>query len=183
MPGGMTGGYKNLVGGSDLVRALDAGEVKIERINDGITRLLAQWYLRGQDKGYPTVSYKDGYQNTIYNGSVVNEHRDVQGDHWKIVKEIGEEAVTLIYNKRSNAAGPRHTPTSDLVCLSAKSLASPCLVAMPVQTRTHQRLSVVDWSRISALPCQRDFEWHASRWLGLWRRLLPLPHRPSRWDL
>ncbi|KAJ9475867.1 Glycoside hydrolase [Pseudozyma hubeiensis] len=107
MPGGMTGGYKNLVGGSDLVRALDAGEVKIERINDGITRLLAQWYLRGQNEGYPTVSYKDGYQNTIFNGSVVNEHRNVQGDHYKIVKEIGEEAVTLIYNKRSNEAGPQ----------------------------------------------------------------------------
>ncbi|CBQ71352.1 related to beta-glucosidase [Sporisorium reilianum SRZ2] len=107
MPGGMTGGYKNLVGGSDLVRALNAGEVKIERINDGITRLLTQWYLRGQDKGYPTVSYKDGYQNTIFNGTVVNEHRDVQGDHRKIVKEIGEEAVTLIYNKRSNKAGPQ----------------------------------------------------------------------------
>lgn len=107
MPGGMTGGYKNLVGGSDLVRALDAGQVKIERINDGITRLLAQWYLRGQHKGFPTVSYKDGYQNTIYNGSVVNEHRDVQADHWKIVREIGEAAVTLIYNKRSNQAGPQ----------------------------------------------------------------------------
>ncbi|TKY87542.1 hypothetical protein EX895_003556 [Sporisorium graminicola] len=107
MPGGMTGGYKNLVGGSDLVRALNAGEVKMERIDDGITRLLTQWYLRGQDKGYPTVSYKDGYQNTIFNGTVVNEHRNVQGDHWKIVKEIGEEAVTLIYNKQSKQAGPQ----------------------------------------------------------------------------
>ncbi|UTT87911.1 hypothetical protein NDA17_002583 [Ustilago hordei] len=107
MPGGMTGGYKNLVGGKDLVRSLNEGEIKIERIDDGIVRLLAQWYLRGQDNGYPTVSYKDGYQNTIYNGTVVNEHRNVQGDHWKIVKQIGEEAVTLIYNKPSKKAGPQ----------------------------------------------------------------------------
>ncbi|SNX87795.1 related to beta-glucosidase [Melanopsichium pennsylvanicum] len=114
MPGGMTGGYKNLVGGKDLVRALNDGEVKIDRIDDGITRLLTQWYLRGQDQGYPTVSYKDSYQNTYFNGSVVNEHRNVQGDHWKIVKEVAEEAVTLIFNKASHNTGPQGTKEYNL---------------------------------------------------------------------
>ncbi|PWZ01809.1 hypothetical protein BCV70DRAFT_221559 [Testicularia cyperi] len=102
MPGGNTGGYRNLVGGADLVRALDAGEVKMERIDDAIVRLLSQWYLRGQDQNYPKVNYKDGTQDTYYNGTLVNEHVNVQGDHWKIVKKVAEEAVTLIYNKASS---------------------------------------------------------------------------------
>lgn len=103
MPGGMTGGYRNLVGGEDLVRALDAGLVKQERVDDGVVRLLTQWILRGQNKDWPEVNYKDGYMNTYLNGTVVNEHKNVQADHWKVARKVAEEAVTLIYNKRNTS--------------------------------------------------------------------------------
>ncbi|EPQ30517.1 uncharacterized protein PFL1_02043 [Pseudozyma flocculosa PF-1] len=100
MPGGNTGGYRNLVGGKNLAKALQDGTVKQERVDDGIVRLLTQYILRGQDKDWPKVNYKDGYMNTYLNGTLVNEHKNVQADHWKVAKKVAEEAITLIYNKR-----------------------------------------------------------------------------------
>lgn len=100
MPGGATtGGYRNQVGGPALIEAVRNGEVPESRVDDMATRFLAQYYLRGQDKDYPSVSYKDGSQATYLNGSLVNEHRNVQKDHKKIAHKIAEEAITLIFNR------------------------------------------------------------------------------------
>lgn len=108
MPGGSTtGGYRNQVGGPALIEAVKNGEVSEARVNDMATRFLAQYYLRHQDKGYPHVNYKDGYQGTYLNGTLVNEHMNVQADHRKVAREVAEEAITLIFNRGGeNAVGP-----------------------------------------------------------------------------
>lgn len=100
MPGGLTGGYKNLVTGQALIDAVNNKSISMERVDDAIVRFLTQYYFRGQDKGYPKVNYKDGVQDTIINGTLVNEHVNVQTQEAQdVARQINEEAITLIYNR------------------------------------------------------------------------------------
>lgn len=95
------------VGGPALIEAVLQGEVPEWRVDDMSIRFLAQYYLRGQDKDYPTLSYKDGTQQTYFDGTLVNKHRNVQDDHSKVAAQVAEEAITLIYNRgSSDAVGP-----------------------------------------------------------------------------
>ena len=113
MPGGATtGGYRNLVTGQALIDAVSSGAVAESRVNDAVTRLLTQYYLRKQDDGtYPHVSYKDGYQESYLNGTLVNEHIDVQADHKDVSRVIAEDAVTLIFNRgEKNGTGQLGLP-------------------------------------------------------------------------
>lgn len=90
-----------------MIEAVQNGDVLESRVDDMATRFLTQYYLRGQDKNYPSLSYKDGTQATYFNGTLVNEHINVQADHKKIAAKVAEEAVTLIYNHgRQDAVGP-----------------------------------------------------------------------------
>lgn len=118
MPGGATtGGYRNLVTGQALIDAVNDGSVSMKRVDDAVERFLTQYYYYGQDQGYPKVSYKDGYQGTYLNGSIVNEHVDVQTDEARnTAKQISEEAITLIFNHRKeDAYGPQgYVPGRDV---------------------------------------------------------------------
>ncbi|MCO5565290.1 hypothetical protein L7F22_018963 [Adiantum nelumboides] len=110
MPGGATtGGYRNLVTGQAVIDAVNDGSIPIKRLNNAVERFLTQYYYYGQDEGYPKVSYKDSYQSTYLNGSIVNEHVNVQTEEARnTAKQINEEAITLIFNHRKeNDYGPQ----------------------------------------------------------------------------
>jgi beta-glucosidase len=71
------------------------------------TRIVATWYQLGQDSGYPPPNFSSNTRDRIgplYPGAlfspsgVVNEYVNVQSDHYKIVREIGRDAITMLKN-------------------------------------------------------------------------------------
>lgn len=100
MPGGQTtGGFHNLVTGQAFIDAVNNGEIAMSRVDDAVTRFLAQYFLRSQDQGYPETNFYSGYQRTYLNDTLVNEHANVQTDDSRQVsRDINEEAITLVYN-------------------------------------------------------------------------------------
>lgn len=52
---------------------------------DMATRIIAAWYLTGQEKGFPAVNFDT---RTVDSGPL-NLHVDVQGDHYKYVHLLG----------------------------------------------------------------------------------------------
>lgn len=56
-------------------------------------RILAAWYLLGQDQGYPKPNIW-----SWDNGDHRNLHVNVQGDHASLIREIGAASVVLLKN-------------------------------------------------------------------------------------
>ena len=56
---------------------------------DMATRIIAAWYLTGQEKGYPAVNFDT---RTIDSGPL-NLHVDVQGDHYRCVPPLAAHLV------------------------------------------------------------------------------------------
>lgn len=63
MPGSDYNG-KTILWGPQLVSAVNNGQVAKTRLDDMATRVLAAWYLVGQDKGYPGINIKASVQST-----------------------------------------------------------------------------------------------------------------------
>lgn len=57
-------------------------------------RILAGWYLLGQDSGYPETNFDVWYPLD----DTKNKHVDVRDDHWKIVREIAAASIVLLKN-------------------------------------------------------------------------------------
>ncbi|CAF4880675.1 unnamed protein product [Rotaria sp. Silwood1] len=68
--------------GSALVSAVQKGTIPEARIDDMITRILAPYYLLGQDQGYPMIDLD----------------QDAIGDHYKINRQIGMAGIILLKN-------------------------------------------------------------------------------------
>ncbi|KAI0321103.1 glycoside hydrolase family 3 protein [Amylostereum chailletii] len=82
--------------GSALVDAVKSGNVSTERIDDLATRILAGWYLLGQDSSdYPAVSFN--WWDFL---DPVNKHVNVQGDHANLIRTIGAASTVLLKNLR-----------------------------------------------------------------------------------
>ncbi|KAK0465356.1 glycoside hydrolase family 3 protein [Desarmillaria tabescens] len=81
--------------GPALVSAVNQGTVPEARIDDMATRILAAWYLLGQDSGYPDVNF-DAWDKT----TPVNTHVDVQSDHKNVIRAIGQASTVLLKNSR-----------------------------------------------------------------------------------
>jgi len=77
MPGdiGMDGG-KTSYWGPALVEAVKNGSVSVARLSDMAQRIMAAWYLTGQNNDYPEVNF-----NSWTTGGELNQQVDVQGDH------------------------------------------------------------------------------------------------------
>ena len=61
------------------------------------TRILAAWYLLGQDSpSYPSTNFNA----FLPQDAATNEHIDVMGDHYKLVREIGAASTVLLKNER-----------------------------------------------------------------------------------
>ncbi|KAI0639226.1 beta-glucosidase [Trametes polyzona] len=91
MPGDTTLGSGQTYFGQNLVNAVQSGQVSEARIDDLATRILAAWYLLGQDSGFPAVNF-----NSWNTGQ--GSHIDVQADHKNLIRTIGAASQILLKN-------------------------------------------------------------------------------------
>ncbi|QRW09292.1 glycoside hydrolase family 3 protein [Ceratobasidium sp. AG-Ba] len=99
MPGGTGYGIpatQSWLGGN-LTSYVQTGRVSQARLTDMATRIIAAWYLVGQEKGYPAVNFDS---RTIGSGPL-NLHVDVQGDHYKGIREMGAASTVLLKNTKN----------------------------------------------------------------------------------
>ncbi|KAH9921655.1 beta-glucosidase [Fomitopsis serialis] len=109
MPGDITLGSGTSWWGPNLTAFVNNATIPLSRVDDMATRILAGYYLLGQDQNYPNVSFNAfNPYDTVHNLNV-----DVQADHYKIVREIGAEGAVLL--KNTNNALPLAAPRSILV--------------------------------------------------------------------
>ncbi|CAJ2507434.1 Uu.00g086200.m01.CDS01 [Anthostomella pinea] len=114
MPGDTIGNNIPLTGLSDwqyeLTRSVLNGSVPVDRLNDMATRVVATWYQLGQDQDYPPPNFSSNTADAVgplYPGAVVspigvvNQYVNVQDDHWKVAKQVAQEAITLLKNNGS----------------------------------------------------------------------------------
>ncbi|EMD41674.1 glycoside hydrolase family 3 protein [Gelatoporia subvermispora B] len=92
MPGDESANSGTTYFGQNLVNAVQSGQVPESRIDDMATRILAAWYLLGQDSGYPAVNFNAWNANE---GSQVN----VQGNHAELIRTIGDASTVLLKNE------------------------------------------------------------------------------------
>ncbi|KAJ7182195.1 glycoside hydrolase superfamily [Mycena crocata] len=90
--------------GAALIEMVNNGSVPESRVDDMVTRTIAAWYKMGQDRDYPDVNFSQLTQATFLNGERVNEHVNVQADHYKLIREIGAASTILL--KNSNGGLP-----------------------------------------------------------------------------
>lgn len=108
-------GDNNFLWGSNLQSAITAGTVPLSRLNDMVTRILAAWYLVGQDSGYPTVS---GW--TSWNGGVGGP--SVQGTHSTVARAVARDGIVLL--KNTNGSLPLNKPKS-LAIIGQDAIVNP----------------------------------------------------------
>ncbi|KAH7018573.1 glycoside hydrolase family 3 protein [Microdochium trichocladiopsis] len=78
--------------GQALTSAINSGSVNQTRVDDMVLRILAPWYLLGQDQGYPSVDLT----------------RNVQGTHKTNVRAVARDGIVLL--KNDNAVLPLKKP-------------------------------------------------------------------------
>ncbi|KAI1299578.1 glycoside hydrolase family 3 protein [Xylaria venustula] len=81
MPGSDYNGG-TILWGSKLSAAVSAGQVQQSRVDDMVRRILASWYLLGQDSNYPAI----------------NINADVQGTHKTNIRSIARDGIVLLKN-------------------------------------------------------------------------------------
>ncbi|KAG8717017.1 hypothetical protein FRC08_008335 [Ceratobasidium sp. 394] len=93
--------------GPKLVALVESGQVPMARLDDMAHRILTPYYALGQDAGYPPLSFNTGgIQNKGYVSTIRgNKNVNVQRDHYKLIRRIGEESTTLLKNNRSGGGG------------------------------------------------------------------------------
>ncbi|CAE6537469.1 unnamed protein product [Rhizoctonia solani] len=79
--------------GANLTAYVQNGTISESRVTDMAERIVAAWYLVGQDKGFPDLSF-DAFRPL----GPINRHIDVQEDHYKIVREMGAASTVLLKN-------------------------------------------------------------------------------------
>ncbi|KAH8921781.1 glycoside hydrolase family 3 protein [Atractiella rhizophila] len=85
--------------GSALIEAVRNGSVPEARVTDMVVRTMSAYYKLGQDKNYPHLNFNYNFQDTYdKNGALVNEHINVQDDHYKIIRDIGAASTVLLKN-------------------------------------------------------------------------------------
>ncbi|KAF5335645.1 hypothetical protein D9758_017768 [Tetrapyrgos nigripes] len=107
MPGDITFDSGDSYFGGNLTEYVRNGTIPEERVDDMATRILAAWYLAHQDSpSYPTTNFN------AFNipDEATNERVNVQGDHYKIVREIGRAGIVLLKNEKPKQKFP-HTNT------------------------------------------------------------------------
>ncbi|KAI0364024.1 glycoside hydrolase [Pilatotrama ljubarskyi] len=121
MPGDITFSSHTSWFGANLTAFVENGTIAEARVDDMAERIVAAWYLLGQDQNYPEVSFNA----FAMNDPATNAHVDVQDDHYKVVREIGAAGTVLL--KNVGGALPLKKPRSIAVIGndSAPSLRGP----------------------------------------------------------
>ena len=113
MPGtDFSGG--NILWGPALLNAVSNGSVPQSRLDDMVTRILASWYLLGQDGSYPSVTFSS------WNGG--GGAPNVTGTHNTIARAIARDGIVLL--KNSNNALPLTKPAS-LALIGQDAIVNP----------------------------------------------------------
>ncbi|KAI9172586.1 Beta-glucosidase cel3A [Paramyrothecium foliicola] len=82
MPGTNWAG-ENRLWGPALTAAINDGKIPVSRVDDMVTRILAGWYLVGQDKNYPAF----------------NLNVNVQANHKENVRAVARDGIVLLKNE------------------------------------------------------------------------------------
>ncbi|KAK3684979.1 glycosyl hydrolase family 3 N terminal domain-containing protein [Podospora appendiculata] len=94
----------------ELTRSVLNGSVPLDRLNDMATRIVAAWYQVGQDKGYTPPNFSSNTHDRdglLYPAALlsptgqVNWYVNVQADHWKVARQVAQDAITLLKNNGS----------------------------------------------------------------------------------
>ncbi|KAI0803083.1 cellulose-binding beta-glucosidase [Irpex lacteus] len=101
MPGDETYESGTTYFGQALIDAVNNGQVSQARITDLATRILAAWYLLGQDSNYPAVNFNS------WNPSQ-GQHIDVSADHASLIRTI--DAASTVLLKNVNGTLPLNKP-------------------------------------------------------------------------
>lgn len=96
----------------ELESALRNGQVQQSRVDDMVKRILASWYLTGQDKGYPATSF-----NSWNIGQ-----KTLSGNHVTNVRAMARDGIVLL--KNTGAALPLNKPKSVAV-IGSDSIVNP----------------------------------------------------------
>ncbi|KAL2141502.1 hypothetical protein VTI28DRAFT_2320 [Corynascus sepedonium] len=105
MPGSDYNGG-NVLWGPALNSAVSGGQVPQSRLDDMVERILAAWYLLGQDADYPSV----------------NLNANVQGNHKENVRAIARDGIVLL--KNDDGALPLQKPAK-LALVGSHSVSNP----------------------------------------------------------
>jgi beta-glucosidase len=103
---------QNQYWGPQLQSAVSSNQVQQSRVDDMVKRVLAAWYLVGQDKGYPTATF-----NSWKIGNF-----DVGGTHKTNVRAMARDGIVLL--KNSNASLPLKKPKS-IAVIGSDSIVAP----------------------------------------------------------
>ncbi|CAE6507267.1 unnamed protein product [Rhizoctonia solani] len=93
--------------GADLVALVNNGTIPATRLDDMVRRILTPYYALGQDKNFPPVQYNTGgiAGESYLAVNPENTNVNVQADHYKLIRKIGEDSATLLKNVRTNGGG------------------------------------------------------------------------------
>ena len=105
---------QNMLWGTNLLNAVNSGTVSQSRLDNMVQRILAAWYLTGQDRGYPTVGWSS------WNGG--GGGPNVQGTHKNIVRDIAGDGIVLL--KNTNNTLPLRKPAS-LALIGQDAITNP----------------------------------------------------------
>lgn len=84
--------------GANLLAAVNNGSIPEARLDDMVIRIMAAYYKLDQTT-LPAVNFDSHTKDTYRQGQLVNEHVNVQGDHYKIIREIGSASSILLKNQ------------------------------------------------------------------------------------
>jgi beta-glucosidase-like glycosyl hydrolase len=105
MPGDISFGSNTSYFGANLTAYVQNKTIPEARLDDMVTRILASWYLLGQDSSnYPKTNFNAFFPLD----EATNEHIDVQDDHGELVREIDTSSIVLL--KNVNGALPLKKP-------------------------------------------------------------------------
>ncbi|KEP45258.1 glycoside hydrolase family 3 protein, partial [Rhizoctonia solani 123E] len=86
--------------GENLSAMVSNGTVPTARLDDMVHRILTPYFALGQDKDFPPVQFNTSYLaiGTYLGLNPGSTHVNVQADHYKIIRKIGEDSATLLKN-------------------------------------------------------------------------------------
>ncbi|KAL2841870.1 glycoside hydrolase superfamily [Aspergillus pseudoustus] len=101
--------------GDNLASAIASGSVPQARLDNMVTRILASWYLTGQDQDHPPVAFSS------WNGGAasVNVTTAAHGD---LARTIARDSIVLLKNR--NQTLPLGTPAS-LAVIGSDAIVNP----------------------------------------------------------
>lgn len=102
----------NILWGPQLQSAINNNQVQSSRLDDMVKRILASWYLVGQDQSYPSTSFS----------SWNIQDKNIGGTHKTNVRAMARDGIVLL--KNNNATLPFNKPKS-IAVIGSDSIVAP----------------------------------------------------------